>query len=255
MDSIYFSYDGIKSSDLGIYLVKMDNGFIRDAFLGDREILMDKIVGNETPYVYGTNDSALTYTLQLSCLEGYWTLEKRREIARWLDRKKFCEFFSADYPEKIFYFQYQGGIDLHTNGLQQGYIEVEMLNISPYSYSPVYQEVFDLSTITSPSVIELPNKGDEILKPELWIQKYGQGSVSIKNLSDGGREFLINNLSDTETVYFDNERRHIETDLPLYYRYDDFNGNYLELPAYSISRLQVSGACKLLFKYQFKLKG
>lgn len=255
MDSIYFSYDGEKSSDLGVYLVKIGSGLNIDPFLADRELNTEKIAGNPIPYFYGYDDNPLTYTLTLSCLEGYWTLEKRRQVARWLSRGKFCEFFSTDSPERLFYFQYVGGVDLQTNGLQQGYIEVQMQNISPYTYSPIYQRTFDLSTITSPSVIELPNKGDEVLKPELWIEKIGIGDISIKNLSDGGREFLIRNLSDTETVYFDNERRHIETDLPLTYRFDDFNGNYLELPTYSISRLQVTGACILSFKYQFKLKG
>lgn len=254
MDSTDFYFNGQRSSDLGIYLVKLNTGFIKDPFLGQRDIISEQIVGNPIPYVYDKSTKPLQVEMVLSCLEGYWTTEKRREIARWLDTDNFEEFYSADDINKKYYLMYQNGIDIETNGLQQGYITVSFLNISPFTYSPIYQKEYDLSTISSPTTISFTNDGDNDLKPEMWILKYGTGNVSIKNLSDGGREFLIQNLADQETVYFDNRDRHIETDLPLTYRFDDFNGVYLNLKR-GVNNLEITGACKISFRYQFETKG
>lgn len=256
MDSIDFYYNGKTSDEMGIYMIQTGGGMKSTPFLAEREIISEKIAGNDIPYVHGMNRSPLSLKLTLSCLDGLWTYEKRRELARWLDVDGFKEFYSYDKPSKKYYLSYVGGIDLTHNGNQQGYIEVEFKNISPYSYSPILTKDFDLSNIITTTTIDLTNDGDNDLLPELWITKKGiSGDVQIKNMNDGGKVFLIKNLSiNNEIVYFDNKYRHIETSLPLLNRYDDFNGNYLKLKR-GINKLEVTGACVLNFKYQFETKG
>lgn len=254
LDSIYFYYNNRRSSDLGVYLVNMENGLKSTKFLSEKQILSEVVVGNDVPYVYGTQRSPLTFTLTLACLEEKWTLEKRREIARWLDTNTFEEFYSTDCVDKRYYFQYQGGIDLTHNGSEDGYIQVEMVNISPYAYSPVQQIRFDLSSITSSTIIELENNGDDILKPEIWIEKIGNGDLSLINLNDSGNEFKFTDLYSQETIYIDCNLRHIETDLVDKYRYDSFNNNYLKL-IQGKNRIMVSNTCKLLFQFKNVIKG
>jgi phage-related protein len=254
LDSIYFYFNNRKSSDLGIYLVNIESGLKSTRFLSEKQIISEVIAGNDVPYVYGTQRSPLTFTLTLACLEEKWTLDKRREIARWLDTNTFEEFYSTDCVDKRYYFQYQGGIDLTHNGSEDGYIQVEMVNISPYAYSPIQQERFDLSSITSSTIIELENNGDDILKPEIWIEKINNGDLSLVNLSNSGNEFNFTNLYNQETVYVDCKLRHIETNIVDMYRYDSFNNNYLNLLR-GKNRIQVSSPCKILFQYQYVIKG
>lgn len=256
LHSIYFSYDGIRSDYLGVYLVRLQSGFVATPFLGERQIISESIVGNDIPYIFDVQTNPLQLTLTLSCLEGYWTLDKRREVARLLDQKKFCEFYSTDFPEKLYFLQYIGGIDISTNKRQQGYLTVQMLNISPYSYSSMYELIKDFSLITVPTIFEFENKGDNNLYPEIWVEKVGAGDISIVNLSNGGMNFKFTGLLDQEVVYIDNRPsfHHIESSIPNTYRYDNFNGNYLELPR-GINRLEVTGACKIKLLYQFEIKG
>jgi phage-related protein len=251
---INFYYNGKSSEEIGVYLVSLESGLQTRPYLAEREIISEQIMGNDIPYVYGVRYNPLTFKLTLSCLEGAWTFEKRREIARWLDIQQFAEFYTADNPSQIYYLMYHGGIDLSYDGELKGYIELEMVNISPYTYSPVYIEKYDLSTISSPTFIEFTNKGDNDLKPEIWIYKIGAGDLSIINYSNGGKEFKFTSLADKETLYVDCFNRHIETDIPLTYRYDNFNGEYLVLPR-GVNRLLVSSKCQLKFRYQFEFKG
>lgn len=254
MDSLYFYFNGRKSEELGIYLVNVESGMKTTPFLAPKNIISEQIPGNDTPYVYGVERENLILNVTLSCLNGLWTIEKRRQLARWLDTETYEEFYSTDYVDKRYYVQYSGGIDLTHNGSQQGYIQVQFQNISPYAYSPMMQKRFNLSTITSPTIIDIENTGDAIVKPELWIYKVGKGDISMRNLSNGGSEFKFINIEDKEELYVDNENRHIETDMPLAYRFDNFNNNYLELVR-GKNRLEVTGACKLMFQFQYILKG
>ena len=248
-----FSYDGEYSVNHGIYLVKIDNSLIQNPFLPEREIVLDYISGNDIPYFYDVQYQPLKFSLIFSTMNNVWSLDKRREIARWLDKKQFKEFYSADNIDLRYYLLYQGGIDLYTTGNLQGYIECEFLNISPYGYSPVYQKSYDLSAIISPTIIEFDNQGDDILYPELQITKIGDGNLIIKNLTNGGKVFRFNSLVNNEIIYIDNQNRDIISSL-YDTRLDNFNNNYLDLVR-GINRLEITGACKLDFRYQYIFKG
>ena len=110
-----------------------------------------------------------------------------------------------------------------------------------------------MSTITIPTIIEFDNQGDDILYPELQIIKFSNGNLTIKNLTNGGKIFQFNNLVNNEIIYIDNQNRDIISNL-YDTRLDDFNNNYLDLVR-GINRLEVVGACKLDFRYQFIIKG
>ncbi len=101
-------------------------------------------------------------------------------------------------------------------------------------------------------VLVFNNEGDTFCKPELWITKTGQGAFTITNTSYGNRVFAFDKLADKETVYISNERQYIESDLAISLRYENFNDNYLELPA-GVNILRLEGDADLKIRYEFKL--
>lgn len=256
MDSVFFTYDGVKSEDMDVWLVNMQNGLIGETFLSEREIVSETIFGNPIPYVYGIQHKPFSLKLTIALRDGkLWTTEKRREIARWLDVRRFAEFYSADDVDKRYFLMLEGGSELFTNGAKQGYVDLTFRSISPYCYSPVYDKWYDLSSISGPKTVAFDNLGDTDLYPhEMWIEKRGNGPFQIKNLSDGGRLFAFASLQDGETVYVQNDDRHIATSLANTHRFDAFNGNYLKL-VYGKNELEISGAAKIKLRYRFILKG
>ena len=253
MNSEYFVFDGINSSELGVYLVNVESGLLTHKFLAEKEIISETIQGNDMPYVYGNTKRPLVINITLSTLDGKWTFEKRRELARLLDVDYFAKFYRADEQSKIYYLQYIGGIDLTHNACENGYLTMQMQNISAYTYSPVYIETILHDGVT-PEIYNFTNNGDANLYPEMSITKIGDGDLSIVNLSNGGKEFKFTGLLDNEILTVDNLNHDIETDVPLTTRYDNFNNEYLELPR-GVNRLEVSSPCEITFRYQFTIKG
>jgi phage-related protein len=254
--SEYFEYDGKKSQDIGVLLVRTDSGLIGEPFLPNREIITETIPHSPIDFVYELRDRPFSIQITLALDNGLlWTTEKRREVARWLSVGKFAPFYSVDDINKIYFLSLESNSELLTNGVQQGYINVTFKSISPYAYSPFLTTIKDLSTITSPTQFTFENNGDLDLYPQMEIKKIGAGDISIKNLSDGNREFLFTGLNDLETLTIYNLERIIETDIVDTFRYDNFNGNYLKLKAYSVNTLEITGQCELKFNYRYTLKG
>lgn len=250
MDSIYFSFDGIKNEDMGVYPIRTESGMVTEFFMAERSIQMEQIAGNPIPYVYGITESPFTLKMTLGKLgNDIWTIEERRKIARWLGVKKFAEFYSTDDVNKIYFLTYTGGIDITTNGASQGYITVEFQSVSPYMYSPIIKKAYRLTTNTS--VLEIYNEGDTTLYPdELYIKKVGNGDLSIVNTMDGGREFKFANLVDSEELTINNKLRDIQTNRPTP-RYDSFNRNYLRLVT-GLNVLEITGKCDIALRYRYE---
>lgn len=249
MESVSFVYDGKYSSDYGLYNISLSNGMYEEVFTASRKIQEVTVRGNSKPYFQGFEYEPLEFELSFA-FEDTWDDKKIREIARWLTQDYYKPLWFSENPDRWFYCVSIEDATLVHNGLKQGYVKLKMRCDSPYSYTPVMTSpIYDFSTGTG--VIDFVNDGDTILKPEIWIQKIGNGDVSIKNMTNKGTEFKFTGLLDAETVYVNNEREYIETSLPSTYRYENFNNNYLEL-VYGKNRLEVTGECKINFRYQFK---
>ena len=259
--STLFSYNGIRSDQMGISLVHMESGpLLQSQFWGDIEIISELIPGNNTPYIYGQRINPLRVKLTLSPLDGYWTSELKSAVTRWLNNGKFNEFYSTDDIDRIYYLAYVGSSELHETGNKQGYIDVEFQNIDCYVRSPVMEKNFHLQNLGNNStIIELEVKGDEKIYPKIFIQKIGAGDIEIKNLSYGEGTFRLNNLYDNEIVIVDGKNRTIESNIPDRLLYDNFSGYYLKfapniLGDGSVQRLRITGACKLKFVYRYLWK-
>ncbi|WP_028588870.1 phage tail domain-containing protein [Paenibacillus massiliensis] len=122
-----------------------------------------------------------------------------------------------------------------------------LLEASHYNTVPIFQ---DLSLFFEPIVI-IHNDGETYCQPEIWITKVGNGDLTLTNTSDHNREFKFTDLINQETIYVNSEREHIDTSLPVTYRYNNFNDNYFNLPV-GINVFKVEGMANFRFRYQFK---
>lgn len=252
-ENLYFSYNGIRSVDMGIINVNIGGGMMEEQFVPSRSINETKIRGRRKPYFQSLEYDPLEFEVSFAFTENY-SEEKIREVARWLVQDYYKPFIFSENNERVFYCMYEGDSQLVHNGLKQGYLTMTFRCDSPYTYSPVQvtNPPYDYSTnVVDGTLLKFENHGDVDLQPEIWIKKVGLGDVRIVNENYGNAEFKFTGLADGETVYVDNENEYIDTDLPDTYRYNDFNNGYLNI-ARGVNNLRVYGNCTLQFRYQFK---
>lgn len=136
-EGIDFVYDGIRSTDMGVFNVTLDSGLFSESFVAEREIQEISVRGNDKPYFQGVKRSPLSFKLEFA-FSGSYDEQKIREVARWLDQDYYKPFYTTDNTERIFYCMLNSSSDLLHNGLKQGYITLEMRCDSPFSFSPQY---------------------------------------------------------------------------------------------------------------------
>jgi phage-related protein len=255
IESLDFVYDGIESKDMNVYQISMDSGMLEEFFLPNRKINEQKVRGNDKPYFQGVELDPLSFPLSFY-FDGGYDEEKIRATMRWLNQSYYKPFYFKDYPNRIFYAMYEGDSKLLHNGLQEGYVTMNMRCDSPYSYSPTYlTEEYDYSTNTvNGTDFTFINHGDINCQPEIWITMLEAGEVRIVNNSDGGRELKFTELANTEQIYVDNEREYIESSLANTYRYSNHNDIFLDFPR-GHNYLKIYGKCKIQWRQTFKTLG
>ena len=250
-ESLDFVYDGLSSRHMGVVQCHLNSGLFEETFLPTRTINEERIRGNDKSYLYGITYEPLVFIISLY-FDGELDSEKLREIASWFNVDYYKPLYFLDYPDRIFYCMPDNDSQHIHNGLKQGYFTLTMRCDSPFSYTPYKTtQVYTFENNTQGSILEFDNRGDIHCSPLLYLEKIGDGDISIVNLSSNGREFKLTGLVNGEKLVIDNELQTIETDIPLTYRYDNFNSNYLKMPK-EINRLLVTGDCKIQFKMQFK---
>lgn len=251
LESLDFHYDGISSKDMGLLNVRTDSGLFEELFLPNRSIKTFKVKGNDKSYLQGIERENISIPLTFFLPDGY-TNEQLRSITRWFNQEYYKPFFFDEFPDRIFYFMYQGDSRIFHNGMNQGYFTIELVSNSSYSYSPVYlSPPIVVNDTVNGLEYEFINNGDSTIMPEIWIKNNGNSNVKIHNLSNGVK-FEFAGIALSETIYIDNEKEDIVSDLPLTYRYDNFNGEYLELIR-GVNRLKIYGICEIEFRYRFTL--
>lgn len=136
-ESLYFTYDGIKSLDMGILNVNVSTGLQEEPFISERYIKEIKIKGRDKPYFQELEKSPLILNLSFA-FEETWDSNKIRQITRWLCQDYYKPLYFSDDNTRIFYCMPVESSTLIHNCLKQGYINLTMRCDSPYAYSPVY---------------------------------------------------------------------------------------------------------------------
>ena len=248
-ESLYFSFAGRKSTDFGILNVGIDGGLYEEQLTANTSINEVYVPGNDTPYYIGEKKDPLQFQLRFHFEEGY-NDRLIDEIIRWLkiDVNPYEPLFFSENIDRVFYAKIVDSISLIHNGLKQGYINLTVRCDSPYTYSQY--KVTPWHKSTGSLMVELGNRGHFPVQPQIWIQKVGNGNISISNISNGNEEFKFTNLLDKEELYIDCKEKIIDTNLPGVYRYDNFNDNFISLP-YGKHTLQITGKANVKFQYRY----
>ena len=112
-----------------------------EVFFPSREIVEEKIKGNDRPYFMHTETEPLKFSVSFA-FEETWNTTKIREVARWLTQHNYYQplYFTNDLglgAERIFYAMVVDDSTLVHNCLKQGYINLTFRCDSPYAYSPL----------------------------------------------------------------------------------------------------------------------
>lgn len=253
-ESLHFVYDGIRSSEMGVIQVSTDSGLFGEQFLANKRINEEHIRGRERPYFFGVEREPLSFPLHMAFEDGF-TEDDIRKVARWIDKDTYRPFHAENNPSRVFYAMSVDSSEHIHNGIQQGYLTLNMRCNSPYTYSPIYIESHEFEFNTSEGVdFTFSNMGDLNCRPHLTIRMLEEGDFSIVNYSDGGKEFKFEGLENGEIITIDNELEDIQSSLDGVYRYDNFNNNYLSFPR-GKNYLKIYGKCIITFKYIFKTIG
>jgi len=250
--SEWFSFDDVYSSQYGIKNVTIDTGMYEEHFTRERKIIEKKIKGRSKPYYKEIESEPLTIPVTFAFMNS-WDDSSIREVIRWLTSPtQYKPLIFSQNPSKIYYALAVDKPDLIHNGLSQGYVQMTFRCNDAYAYSPIYlSQIYDLTSNPIYTDIQLTNNGDEIIYPEIFVDKIGIGDFSIQNLSNSGETLLFEDLSDGEELYIDGENEQIETNLLLTDRYDNHNNIFLSFPL-GVNTLRVYGNIKLRFRYQEK---
>jgi phage-related protein len=233
---------------MGLYNVKLNSGLFEMPFLAPKTINQESIRGRDKVYFFGVQREPTSFKLSFAFNNGY-TDATLRQVASWLDQDIHKPFYFDDTPNRIINCITNGDSQLISNGLLQGYLELEFIADSPYYYSALTS-----GGVLSPadgSTITFTNDGDVDLYPEVWLTTGASGGVSITNITSGDDIFTFSGLASSEQVYVDNENQYIESDISLIYRYDDFNDNWLRMVP-GANSLLITGDFDLQFRYKFK---
>ena len=165
------------------------------------------------------------------------SIDKEKEVLRWLDCDTYKLLHMRDNPERIWYAMIVDDVRAIHNGIDSGYVELEFRTSTSTTLTP--SAMSEIHRIRGNSIIEFINKGHFDCKPTIHIEKHGNGSISIYNLSNDTGDFKFMNLKDAEKVSVDFDNKEMEKSGNTH-RYDDFNKNYLMLKR-GLNRLRVVG--------------
>lgn len=247
-----FTYDGITSESMGLSIVRVDSGLPSVPYTSGKEILETHPNKSLYPYFFGVKHQPLQFTVTFSTLEKNMDSAKLYELANWLFQNKYKPFISLDNPSRIYYCIATNPVEFATNGLEEGYFTVDFRCRDGFGWTIPTVDIYDLSGITSSTPLQITNFSNvlDYYYPEVEFELQSTNTgVSLINNSDGGREFKFTGLTVGESVYIDNQKRVIVSDVSSN-RFDKFNKNFFRLKK-GVNHISVTGKCILKIKMTF----
>lgn len=237
-DSLYFTFNGRQSSDLGLTNVTLSSGFNEDKIVSGRELQTITINGKDEALVYSISDQPLSLTVTAAFSDMSKT--QLREIKKWLLEKKFSNLIFSDEPEKAYYCTVVGDITQHTVNGKDGYLTINFISKFPYMIS---SKVFNTKPINVEGeyILDFYNEGDLPIKPYLSFLLNNNDDVVIENLVTG-QIFSIKDIPEelgNIEIGVDNENSIISTSNKVNL-YRLHNKEWLELKE-GFNRLKING--------------
>lgn len=132
--SIQFMYDNISSEDMGVFIAWNKKGLFEENFLPKRKIIEKKIANREKPYFQRVEHEPLSFSLSFA-ISDWENQETLRRLARWFFQSHYKPLVFSSNPNRVFYAMFEGEPKLFFNGLNEGYVELDIRCDSPYGYS------------------------------------------------------------------------------------------------------------------------
>ena len=254
LESTNFTFNGVNSDDKGVVLVNVGNGLFQDIFLPNRTLIETTLPYSDTKILKRVAKELPSFPLTLF-IEQWRDWNNLRDIARWLDVDKYCEFWTENDPERIYYLTVEGDSQLIHNGCKDGYITLNFKPLYPYALSPVYS-VEGIATDGNSYIVNLDNAGDADIRPYVKIRKIGDGDVRIKN-TQNNQELIIRDLYNNEEVDIDCEKEIIKSSLEEIsnrYLFDNHNDVWLDFAHQTFSEFEFIGNFEFEFTYRLVYK-
>lgn len=261
MEAQYFIFDGIRSVDMDIHIVRIgESGHVQSPYWGSRSVEEHgRVSKRNTSYHYGVSKDPIVFTVQLALLDRHnnprtWTPEERFKIAKWLVHDDYKEFQASDDLGKIYYAMCVEDSNLFLIN-SKGYVEITFTTNSPYAWSPLYIDTFDLSNNEERETIIIKNRSnvDNRYMPKIEIELIEGEEFTLTNLSNKGKKFKFTDLKEGEVISVDNENRMVYSSRQININpFKNFNRGWLEL-VYGSNRIEVEGKCKIRIKMQFPI--
>jgi phage-related protein len=239
---------------MGVSICRSNNGIPSRKFISGRDILEVHPDNAQSPYYFGTKYKPLSFSIEITCVDETMDDRKMFEIVNWLITSDYKPFISDDNIGKIYYCMCISDSDFITNGLQEGYVELEFRCRDPWGWTLPQIIQHDLSTITVATNIEVRNYSNvnDYYYPEMQITLSSSNTaVSLVNLTDNSRIFSFTSLATGEVLQIDNQKKIIASDETAN-RFDKFNKNWFRLKK-GVNTIKVTGKCIIIFRLQFPI--
>jgi phage-related protein len=247
-----FIYDGINSKDMGVTIVRVNDGMIESNFGINRNIIEEQIQGRDKPYFYGFKNQPINIpiTLALANNNDLLTFEKRQELVKWLFKDDYKIFQTEDNLNICYYVVFEGDSRRFDNSLEQGYINLNLRTDTPFAYLyPNYYKFFDLSANENTVDIVLENNSNvkEYIYPIIEIVSMGSSEFKIKNITTDDNEFIVSNIGTSEIININNDTKRVLSDIPNTYRLSNCNKKWVRLKQGN-NTLTITGKCLFAVK-------
>lgn len=265
MESQYFIYDGKTSTEMNLYNVRINHsGFVETPLWGGVNIQEDTSRRRLTSYFYGVTREPIEFKVEFALADEHftpkeWTPEERYKIAKWLVPNGYKEFQTNDDLSKRYYAMITNDVNLNLVNTR-GYIELTFRTNSPFAWTEIEDEVFDLSDNATTTTIQLENKSNvlEQYRPMLVEIELvgGEINVQLKNLTNDNKIMKFEGLTANETVSIDCENEIMKSNLFGNNPFAQFNKGikryWLDL-ASGINNIEVTGKCIIKTRCQFPI--
>lgn len=246
-----FTKNGINSRDMGVLHVSIDSGMYTESLGGNRTIQEQQNSETDRRYFKRLSTEPIEFDMHVLLYEEMDEYQID-EVLSWLMNDYYEEMFFEDEVDKIYYCLPISKPTVTHNGMNQGYITIQMRCFDGFLYSQEIKRTFDLSNnVADGTTVSLVNDGHFEVYPKMTILAK-ESTIKVINLKTN-ESTEITDLLIGETVNLDNENEEISTDVVGEYRFDNHNEVFVRILK-SVNQFKVIGKCVITFEYRYRRK-
>lgn len=186
-ESETFNFSGVDSSYFNIYNVNINQnsngGGLSEPFAATTTLHKISIPRISKNYLQFTEKAPFSFTLEFY-LDDVWNSENIDKIKRWLFQDTYREMTFSQEEFKIYDVIAVGDVTLTHDSNGHGSILIQFECKNYYSHSAVQGQNTDYDFSSGSGTVQIQNLGSLDCFPEIWLQKIGNGAISIINHSD-----------------------------------------------------------------------